>query len=261
MLGYRRARGLCAVASALVILSACADETAKGTSPPDQASVRPQGGATAESECRALQGSIVSGSDRAVTVRAAGRQVSAILPGEAWCEVPVPPASNIRQFVHMPPRLEQRRVAPNASAFDMHFVMIELALLPPAGGGTYPPVEAVRAGYANALRPGQGPISGPGSGLTGLIRRGARAEVGAIDPATGCFPVSMDGDMLAPNQTPRRFEMRSRVCVTQVGTGAAATLQLLQEWTPGAPDAPERVQAYHGSAERLFASMRLGGAP
>ncbi|WP_144183344.1 hypothetical protein [Elioraea rosea] len=97
--------------------------------------------------------------------------------------------------------------------------------------------------------------------MTALIRGGAKAEVGAVDRATGCFPVSMDGDMPAPNNRPRHFEMRSRVCVTTAGPGAAARLQLLQEWTPGAPDVPERAQAYRGSAERLFASMRLGCAP
>jgi hypothetical protein len=167
----------------------------------------------------------------------------------------------MRQFVHMPPRVERRQTNRDVSPFDMHFVMIELALLPPAGDGSYPPVETVRAGYADALRPGQGPTSGPGSGLTGLIRRGARADVGAVDPATGCFPLAMEGDMPAPGNRVRHFEMRSRVCVATAGSGAAATIQLLQEWTPGAPGIAERVPAYHDAADRLFASVRLGGGP
>lgn len=260
MRGHGWAHGLGVVAMAGVLLSACADGQGKG--PPRLSTPEPPGAATAESECRALQGRIVSGTDRRVTIGGEIRRVSAILPGEGWCEVTGVPVSDIRQFVHMPPRVERRRAAPNASAFDMHFVMVELAFQPPpAGSVTYLPIETVRARFADALQAGRGPTAGPGSGLTALVRRGAKAEVGAVDPATGCFPVSMDGDMRAPNGTPRHFEMRSRVCVTTAGAGAAATLQILQEWTPGTPGVPERVEAYRGAAERLFASLRLRGAP
>jgi hypothetical protein len=245
-----------AIAAAAVALSACADGQANGPT-----ALPGDGAITAESECRSLNGRLVSGTDRAVTIRAGDRQVSATLPGEAWCEVQFMQAGNMRQFVHTPPRVERRRAESNATPFDMHFVMIELALLPPGGSGAYPSAEIVRSGYADALRPGQGPAPGPGSGLTGLIRRGAKADVGAVDPATGCFPVTMDGDMPAPANRVRHFEMRSRVCVATAGAGAAATIQLLQEWGPGDRDVSARVQAYRGEAERLFASLRLGGAP
>ncbi|WP_144183338.1 hypothetical protein [Elioraea rosea] len=211
---------------------------------------------------RALQGLVVAGSDRRVAIGGEIRQVSAILPGEGWCEVTGVLGSSIRQFVHMPPRVEWQRANRDASSFDMHFEIVELAFLPPpAGSATYLPIEPVRARFADALHGGGGPGTGLGSGLTAPVRRGAKADVGLVDPATGCLPVSMDGDMPVPNETPRRFEMRSRVCVTQAGVDAAATLQLLQEWTPCSPGKSERVQAYRGTAERLFASMRLGGAP
>jgi hypothetical protein len=201
--------------------------------------------------------------DRPVALDGQARQVTVMLPGEAWCEVRVAGRGNLpmRQFVHMPPRVERRLTDREASPFDMHFVMIEMALPPPSGDGPYPPVETVRAGYAAALRPGQGPTSGPGSGLTALIRMGARADVGAVDQATGCFPVTMEGDVPAPGNRLRHFEMQSRVCVATAGAGAAATIQLLQEWAPDAPDAPARRDHYRRVAERLFASIRMGAAP
>jgi hypothetical protein len=69
----------------------------------------------------------------------------------------------------------------------------------------------------------------------------------------------MEGDLSAPGNRVRHFEMRSRVCVATAGAGAAATVQLLQEWAPDAPDISARYQQYERAADRLFASVRLGG--
>jgi hypothetical protein len=251
-----------AVLGLVIMIGGCADIGLKGPPPPPDAILMPTGPATVESECRGLKGRLVDGSNRPVVIGGEIRRVSATLPNDGWCEVTGVLGSGVRQFVHMPPRVERRRADLNASSFDMHFVMVELAFLPPpAGSVTYPPIETLRASFAGALQGGRGPVTGPGSGLTALVRRGAKAEVGPIDPATGCFPVNLEGDTRAPNNTPRHFEMRSHVCVTTVGAGAAASLQLLQEWTPGAPDVSERVQDYRRTSELLFASMRLRGAP
>ena len=80
------------------------------------------------------------------------------------------PGGTIRQFVHMSPRVERRRANRDASAFDMHLVMIDLAFVPRRGGWLLR--EAVRARFADALSRAPRAKTGPGSGLTDCRQRG-----------------------------------------------------------------------------------------
>ncbi|WP_144184826.1 hypothetical protein [Elioraea rosea] len=98
------------------------------------------------------------------------------------------------------------------------------------------------------------PTPSPDQEWMALPRRMGRApDIGPIDAATHCFPMTHAG--VVPG-TGRQFEMDARVCQPP-GRQAAAMVMTLQEWTQGDPMAPQRAAAFRATATEIFRSVQI----
>lgn len=208
----------------------------------------------AAAECQRLGGSLPRTDDpRAVII--AGRDVVTVtLPGSGWCEVGMGSVGAARRvFINVTPRVVLLQQRPDARPEEMHAFIVQVGAWSPgpAGGdlatGRQRLVETV-AREMTAPAP-----SGEHAWMALPRLIGRAPEIGPIDGATHCFPMTHAGTVPGAG---RQFEMDARFC--QLPTmQATVMIMTLQEWTPGDAVAVQRAAGFRVTVSRIFQSLRV----
>ena len=205
-------------------------------------------------ECQRLGGSLGrSGGGRALLI--AGRNaVLVTLPGSGWCEVSAGSSGVARRtFMDVTPRVELLRQRPGARPEDMHAIIVQISAWSVSGPGA-DLVTARERLLETVAREMTSPAPSRELEWMALPRRMGRApDIGPIDAATHCFPMTHAG--VVPG-TVRQFEMDARFCQPP-GRQATAMIMTLQEWTQGDAMASRRAAAFRATVGEIFRSVQV----
>jgi hypothetical protein len=163
----------------------------------------------------------------------------------------------------MTPRIAAQRKFPFLHPIRIPLVQVDLGLVLPPQGKTFPAAEDVRVGVLDTVSTmTRLPCRPPPSDLCAASQ--FVGEVGPVDPATRSFTVYVSGELrpLGWNTPPieRQFSLEERWYLPPPDTDAGAVVGLIEQWAVIDPEAPARRKAYRGMADGLFASVRIGPA-